>query len=334
MPSNKGFAQRIEIIDECLRNKYRKWTLQDLIDAVNERLIERYGKSAGKRTIQDDIKYLKEEKDAPIEKKREGSTTYFRYSDSNYSIKNLAIKDEEVNFLNDAIGILRQVNDFKILQDVDEIVNKLQNTVNTNIEGGPAIIQFEKHTTVKGTEYIDDVFSAIKGKAVLRIDYQPFSATEPKQYVFHPYLLKEYRNRWFLIGRKGDSNNVTIFALDRIKAIRNSNVQYIPNNLFDPETYFNNLIGVTVPEGETIQPIDIKVAAKQAPYVLTKPIHHTQKVIKDYVNGDVLIRLWVINNYELRSVLLGFGCDVEVIKPEALRETMKGIFQSGADCYK
>lgn len=334
MPDNKNFAYRIEIIDECLRNRLRKWTLQDLINAVNEKLEERYGKSASKRTVQDDIKYMKEEKGAPVEKSKEGAVTFFCYSDPNYSIKNLPIKEEEVNYLTDAISILRQVNDFKILDDVEEIVNKLQNTVSSNIEGSPAIIQFEKHTTALGTEYIDDIFSAIKEKTTLRVDYQPFKSKEPEQVIIHPYLLKEYRNRWFLIGRKGDAEVISNFALDRIKRVRNSNVIYIPNTLFDPDTYFKYLIGVTVPDGATIEEIDIKVAARQAPYVLTKPIHHTQHLVKEYESGDILIRLWLIANYELRSVLLSFGCDVEVLKPLTLRESIREVFQRALNNYE
>ncbi|MBK7288781.1 MAG: hypothetical protein IPI78_00180 [Chitinophagaceae bacterium] len=77
MPKNKDFALRIEIIDECLRNQYRKWTLQKLIDAINDKLKDRYGKSIGKRTIQDDIKYLKFDKMAPIEKRKEGQNIFF-----------------------------------------------------------------------------------------------------------------------------------------------------------------------------------------------------------------------------------------------------------------
>lgn len=334
MPKNKDFALRIEIIDECLRNRYRKWTLQDLIDTVNVKLTERYGKTAGKRTIQDDLKHMKEEKQAPIEKKKNGTTTYFYYSDTNYSIKNLPIKEEEIGFLNDAINILRQVNDFKVIHEVDEIVNKLQNTVNTNIEGSPSIIQFEKHTIAKGTEYIDDIFSAIKEKATLRVTYQPFNADQPKQYVFYPYLLKEYRNRWFVIGRKDNAESITNFALDRIKSIKNSDAYYISNDLFNPETYFNNLIGVSIPEGEKIQPVEIKIAAKQVSYIRTKPIHHTQEIIKEYKNGCITIRLWLICNYELQSVLLGFGSDIEVIKPGSLRKSVMEIIQQASKNYK
>ncbi|WP_121352034.1 helix-turn-helix transcriptional regulator [Flavisolibacter nicotianae] len=334
MPDNKNFAARIEIIDECLRNHYRRWTLQNLIDAVNEKLNERFGISAGKRTIQDDLKYLKEQKVAPIEKRKEGPTTYFYYSDSSYSIKNLPIGSEEISLLNDAIHILKQVNDFKVLEDVNGIIHKLQNTVNTNVPGGPAIIQFEKHTVAFGTEHIDDLFSAIKEKTVLRITYQSFKATEPTEGLFHPYLLREYRNRWFLIGSHDGSEKVTNLALDRIKAIKPSLHPFVANPFFDPETYFNNLVGVSLPEGEPVQAVEIKIAPSQAPYIRTKPIHHTQEILKVYANGALLIRLQLVVNYELRSVLLGYGCDVEVLKPIALRNSMKEIFETAASCYR
>jgi predicted DNA-binding transcriptional regulator YafY len=334
MPQNKDFALRTEIIDECFRNRQRKWTLETLVEAVNSKLKERYGKTASKRTIQNDIKYLIEEKDAPIKKDKAGAITYFFYAEANFSIKNLPVQEEEISLLKDAINILSQVNEFQILREVEDVIRKLQNTANEDIARSPAIIQFEKHTISIGTDYISDIFTAIKSKVSLRISYQSFKATEPELCVFHPYLLKEYRNRWFLIGRKEDATFITNFALDRIKSIKNSAAEYIDNNLFDTDLHFNNLIGVTIPEKSVVEPIDIKVSANQAPYIKTKPIHYTQEIIKEYKNGDIAIRLWLINNYELRSVLLSYGQDVEVIKPNTLRVAMKNIFEMGNEKYK
>lgn len=333
MPENKDFSYRLEILDECLRNKLRLWSLQDLIDKVSERLQDRYGKTASRRTIQDDLRYLVEEKQAPIAKKKAGKATYFSYSDINYSIKNLPIKDEEVTYLRDAINMLRQVNDFKIIQDVEDIVNKLQNTVNTNVAGGPSIIQFEKNTAALGIEFIDDIFTAIKEKVALRIAYQPFKANAPEDFLFCPYLLKEYRNRWFAIGRKAEGTFLTILALDRIKGIKTSSQEYICNDFFNPETYFNHLIGVTIPAGEEPQLIEVKVKANQVPYILTKPIHYSQEIAKKYKNGDVIIRLYLINNYELRSILLGYGADMIVIQPLSLKEMIKQTLEKGVKNY-
>jgi predicted DNA-binding transcriptional regulator YafY len=333
MPKNKDFSYRIEILDECLRSKYRNWSLQNLVAKVNERLQELYGHAASKRTIQDDLRHMKEEKQAPIEKNKIGSATYFFYSDANYSIKNLPIKDEEITYLRDAINMLRQVNDFKIIQDVEDIVNKLQNTVNTNMAGGPSIIQFEKNTAALGIEYVDDIFTAIKEKIVLRIRYQSFKANNPEEHLFCAYLLKEYRNRWFVIGRKENTTSLTILALDRIKGIKTSAQEYICNDFFNSDTYFNHLIGVTIPAGEEPQSIEIKVKANQVPYILTKPIHHSQEIAKRYKNGDVIIRLYLINNYEFRSVLLGYGADMIIIKPLILKEMIKNTFERAVQNY-
>lgn len=333
MPQNKDFALRIDIIDECLCNRYKKWVLQDLIDAVNEKLKERYGKKASKRTIQDDLKYLKEVKGAPIEKIKDGFKTYFLYGETDFSIKKLPVKHEDVQLLNDAIFVLRQVTDIKVFQEVDEVLNKLQNTVKATIENAPSIIQMEKHTIAAGTGYIESLFTAIKEKLPLRISYKSFKADKEEQYLFHPYLLKEYRNRWFVVGRKDNAQLITNLALDRIKGIKNSNEPFIENNLFNPDDFFNDLIGVSLPHGELAQPIELKVTSNQAPYIKTKPIHHTQEIIKEYKNGDILIRLWLIINYEFRAVLLSYGSDIEVMKPLSLREDLKKIFQNAVLKY-
>jgi predicted DNA-binding transcriptional regulator YafY len=334
MPKNKDFALRIELIDECLRNNLQRWTLEKLVAEINHKLKERYNKTAGKHTIQNDIKYLIEEKNAPIAKKREGNVIYFYNLDKNFSIKNLPIQEEEVILLNDAINILSQVSEFQIVDDVKEIILKLQNTVSSENVKNPAIIQFEKQDISVGVEYIDDIFTAIKEKITLRISYQSFKAENAEECTFYPYLLKEYRNRWFVIGRKEHLDKPTNLALDRIKKIKSSTGAYVENDLFNPEVYFNNLIGVTFPEGAKIETIELKIAAGQVPYIKTKPIHHTQTVIKEYKNGNIVIELHLIINYEFRSVLLSYGCDITVIKPLELREQVKDIFAKGSDCYK
>jgi predicted DNA-binding transcriptional regulator YafY len=333
MPQNKDFSLRTEIIDECLRNRFRKWTLEKLVEEVNNKLTERYNKTATKRTIQSDIKFLIEEKNAPIAKKKDGNLTYFSYMDNNFSIKNLPINEEDVNLLRDAIKILSQVNEFQILRDVEDVINKLQNTISTNGEANPTFIQFERHTISVGTHFIDNIMSAIKGKTALKISYQSFKANAAKDFIFHTYLLKEYRNRWFAIGREDNTSKITILALDRIKALKPSQQEYIANDLFNPDTYYNNLIGITFPDSEGIQEIKIKVCSSQAPYILTKPIHHTQEIIKKHMSGDLKIKLQVIDNYELRSVLLSYGADIEVLEPESLRVGIKEIFSTGVKLY-
>ena len=94
------------------------------------------------------------------------------------------------------------------------------------------------------------------------------------------------------------------------------------------------MIGVTFPKNAVIENIEIKVAAKQVPYITTKPIHNTQKIFKHYKNNSILIQLQLICNYELKSTLLGYGCDIEITKPITLRDSLKDEFQSIISNYE
>lgn len=333
MPKNKDFFHRITIIDGCLRRRDKKWYVEELLDCVNERLTKDYGKSISSRTLYGDLKYLQEEKDAPIEKIRDGNKVQIRYGDKNFSIRNIPLQDEELVKLKDALRILRQVSGLPLVDELDGIVTKLENTMANSLNQEHAIIQFEKHTMAPGSAYMDDLFTAIKEGIALEMGYQPFGK-KTVQWIIHPYLLKEYRNRWFLIGRLGGETKMVTLALDRIKKIKPAKEAFISNDLLDLEQVYDNVIGVTLPEDETVTDILINVKPAQVPYVLTKPIHFSQEVMQEREDGSVQIKLRLINNYELRSVLLGYGASLEVLEPNKLREQIRAVFQQGSELYQ
>jgi predicted DNA-binding transcriptional regulator YafY len=334
MSKNKDFFNRISIIDECLRRRGKKWYVEELLNCVNDRLLKDYGKSVSSRTLYDDLKYLQNEKDAPIEKLRDGNRVQIRYADVNFSIKNIPLYDEDLVKLRDALTILRQVAAASLVDEVENIVARLENTFSSGLLPQKTIVQFEQHTASSGAEYFDDLFTAIKEKLPLEIKYQPFGRAEPYFWIIHPYLLKEYRNRWFLLARLHEESRIVTIALDRIQGkVKASKVFYIQNDLFDAESFFKNVIGVTLPEGETISEIYIKVKPNQAPYIKTKPIHFNQEVVQRDEDGSIRIKLKLVNNYELRSVLLSYGADIEVLEPVNLREQVKSVFRLGYELY-
>lgn len=323
MPKNKDFQRRIELIDECLRRKQKKWSVQTLLDTINDKLIAEYGKEVSKRTLQNDLNYIQHDLNAPISIVKEAQVFYYSYLDPNYSIKNIPVTEEEITYLKDALEMLKHVQGLSIVSDVETIITKLENTIDSTVPDSRSYIQFEQNRTL-GNEYIDPVFNAIKGKSALRITYQPFGK-DSQEWLIHPYLLKEYRNRWFLIGRKDAQEYIVNIALDRIKKIKNAKEQYLENDLFNPQLYFNNMVGVTMPLGSTVEKIDIRVNKQQLPYILTKPIHSSQSIVKQYKNGEAILSLEVIINYELTALLLSYGSSLEVLKPESLRKELAVI---------
>ena len=80
--------------------------------------------------------------------------------------------------------------------------------------------------------------------------------------------------------------------------------------------------------------LELWIDATNAPYVLTKPLHNSQRLIKQNEDGSVIIHLFVIPNYELERVLLGFGYGLEVLRPETFRERMKKNIQKAFARYE
>ena len=128
--------------------------------------------------------------------------------------------------------------------------------------------------------------------------------------------LKQYNNRWFLFGRVDGRDDITNLALDRIVSMTvASDVPFIPNDSTDFEHFFDDVVGVTVPHIEPMT-IELQLSEKRFMYVVSKPLHHTQKTIDE---NNHIISIRVIPNRELDQQILSYGADMEVLAPDAYR---------------
>jgi predicted DNA-binding transcriptional regulator YafY len=328
MAATKNQFKRLEILDELFGRK--KCTQEELLSYINDKLSDD-GKAIDKRTLFRDIKYLIEEKGAPVHRPEKGDEFY--YYTAKFSIRNVPLDEDDVAILKKAISVLKQVENFQMMEEVEEVIRKLENRVHTRAADQTTILQFEKHTTSSGQEYFDNLLDAIEAKVPIKIFYQPYIYTEPLEKNIHPYLLKEFRNRWFLIGREANTNYVNNYALDRIKKIKNSDSVFVENDLFDPDHYFDSLIGVSVPRGAQPETIQIKVYKKSVPYIISKPIHHNQQVLKENKDGSMVVELNLIINFEFKSILLSYGAGVEIKKPLSLRKEMSALVKEMQALY-
>lgn len=331
MSSNKNALIRYKTLDKCLKNKYRKYTLEDLIDECSEALFEFEGKESyvSKRTIQLDLQNMRSEKfgyEAPIEVYER---KYYRYSDPDYSIHNISVNESDLKAMNNAVQILKQFKDFSMFKEMNGVIQKLEDSIHSSNQ--KSIIHLDKNEQLKGLEHIDILYEGILNKKVLKILYKSFTAKESSVYTVHPQLLKEYNNRWFLIClHKQAMYNL---ALDRMESIETDEViPYVDKDL-DGDEYFKNIVGVTVSESLAPKNVVFFVDAANAPYIKTKPLHKSQEII-DEVEGGTLFKICVQINFELERLLLGFGDSLIVHRPKKLRLRMEDKFRAGSKNYQ
>lgn len=334
MPANKNALIRYKTIDNCLRNTYKRWTLNDLVDACSDALYDCEGISKGVsvRTVQMDLQTMRSDKlgyNAPIEVYDQ---KYYRYSDPDFSIMNMPMSENDYQVLHEAVDMLRQLDNFEQFAEMSDVVSRLQDKLAISKHNRKPIVHFDNVPNLKGLKLLNPLYNYIAQRQSLRIMYQPFSARKPQQYVVFPYLLKEFRNRWFLFCSRATDLLMFNLALDRIVSVEPIDVPYRDNPQFDSEHFFDNVIGVTKNIGNKPQHITFRATREQSHYIATKPVHPSQKLVSCNPNdGSYIFSIDVVINIEMYSIMMSFGPGVKLLSPrQAVTFMAKKLRQAAA----
>lgn len=321
MAVNKNALIRYQVLDKCFRNPGRMYFLEDLLDECNQALAKLDPGNTGiqRRQLFDDIRFMMSEQGwaVPLEKYRVGRKVYYRYSDLKFSINNQPLNESEIAQIRSAVQVISRFSGTPEFEWVNEMIPLLESKFGL-IQKNAQVISFQSNIDLIGLEFITPLFNAIVNERALLINYQDFRSNEPYDIHFHPYHLKQYNSRWFAFGLNMDKKIPTWnLALDRIISIKETNEEYQLTEI-DWEDYFFDIIGVTRPIGEDPIEVELEFVPEIASYIITKPLHPTQKH-KNTPTG-LEVRIQVIPNYELESLILSFGDSVEIISPISLRD--------------
>ena len=304
MATNKHATIRYQVLEKCFRNPGRRYYIDDLINACNEAIYEYSGIEEGvkRRQILDDIRFMESEQgwNIPLEHIRDSHKVFYRYEDMSYSINSQPLNENEENQLREALLTLSRFKGMPQFEWMDEITARLDSALGLS-KSNEKIIEFEQNDYLQGLEYITVLYNAILYKKVLKVTYRSFRRTVDQDIPFHPYYLKQFKNRWFVFGLNGNISRITNLALDRIQSITETTIDYIPNEQIDFSDYFEDIIGVTVLDGRKPEKISLKITNTLYPYIKSKPLHGSQKE-KGKDENHTYIELELIPNNELETV--------------------------------
>ena len=301
------------------------------MEACSEALYEMEGirKGVSVRTVQGDIQMMRSDKlgyNAPIEVYEH---KYYRYAEADYSITNMPMSQNDYEVMAEAVNLLRQLEDFDHFAEMSDVVGRLQDKLAISSKDRKPIIHFDSAPLLKGLRLLNPLYNYIAHKQTVKIVYHPFSSRQPKEFVLCPYLLKEFRNRWFVFGSRASDLVLYNLPLDRIVSIEPSDVPFRENPDFDPEHFFDDVIGVSKNIHNTPRQVTFWANREQSLYIKTKPVHNSQVVIEQHKDGSCVFAIEVVINFEMYSVFMSYGPGIKLLSPpsvvnhmrEKLRET-------------
>ena len=187
-------------------------------------------------------------------------------------------------------------------------------------------------------KWLSFIVDAIAGKRCFRMTYQSFWMEEPSTFDVHPYCLKLFKQRWYLLARSEKFERPRVYSLDRIQEIVALKKKLrIPAN-FDAHKYFSNFFGVIVGDTQKLEVIKIKVDADQVKYFESLPLHPTQtideKETKKCKDGSKIFAYNLVPTFDFEQELLRHGSSIEVLAPASLRKSIKNEVTATLKRYK
>ena len=332
MANTKDYAFREMIYDQCFSTG-KEYTCKQLMDIVNKRLEERGMKLIQSRTtfMQDMMEMNGKfnnlwQKDGIVYEDR-NKKRYYRYRYGIDSIYNHELTQEEVEKLQEVKSLLHGFKGMPKFDWIDQMLTRLD----CNITARNEIASFEGGTK-RDAVLLMPLFDAITKRQVLDVEYRK-DYRDSESIILHPYYLKQYWRRWYLMAMKEGGKDIEAFSLDRMDSVMvNKEVKYKATKT-SFKKYFEHMVGVTVPKEQKVEHIELWADSTLFPYLISSPIHKSQKIVVNE-EGNYSLTLDVMINYELIQELMFYGDRLVVTSPAFLRDHMIERLEWCKESYK
>jgi predicted DNA-binding transcriptional regulator YafY len=317
---SKSAMRRYKVIDSLLRNTMRKYpTMEEIIEACFEKLD--YYPSV--ETIQKDIRNMKMDTPmgfgAPIRFSR--LHMGYEYTDPNYTLTAISLQESEIETIQKAIELIKAIGGSRIGDKFNHAIQKvISATLENNEELNKLPVLQTMHLPVsKGFEHFDLFYKACNEKIPVSIIHFSYTKRIFKHIKLHPFLIKEFDNRWYLIGYSEHHNEVRTFGMDRISMPVLLKKEFIPSNYRTVYEFLNDMYGVFPIANMEKTEIKLHVRKMLTHYLHAYPIHPSQKIEKQD-DGDSIIKFDLIPTVELARYVLSNGQSINIISPIWFRE--------------
>ena len=338
MPTNKNALVRYRHLDRLLSDHHHYYDIHDLTEKVNDMLEFDGFSSVTQRCIEKDLIDMQGLFSAPIEHEKKNSKNCIFYWNRSFTIFSQEMSREERNLLREVLSTIGQFNgldNFKWLDDFK---------IGLGLEERRQIISFSNNPFLQNSNLLGTLFDQISNEVVIKLSYHTFTDPTIRSIVFHPYLLKQYNDRWFLLGAADSDHKILTFALDRIDEVEPLPEKKYAECPVELQERFENIVGVTLYEERKCEHILCWVNDSSKGYVDTKPMHESYTPYKGekeielhnqypQLEGGLFFSIDCIPNFELIRELCSFGSNLVVLTPDTIRSEIRNRLQEHLEQY-
>lgn len=332
MPAHKSKNFRFRIIDNCLNDTSRTWTLNDLINEVSQKLTNEFNvEKVSKRSIQYDIALMREKPPVGYSAPIVCVDGNYTYSDNNFSLQNCQLSKPDIDNLTEVVSTLKQFKNYAHLGDILKIIEKIEAIIALNPLPDSPFVAFENSDKLlKGIGWLKQIFDATVQQRVIELTIKEFDDSI-RQQVVHPYYLKEFHNEWYLYGLSEQNHTLVVVPVQKIVALSPQIITFIENTTYTP-AYFKSLFGIQPSESTKAVEVSLKIDAQLVDTFTTSPVHDTQTMTNRDENG-ALLQVKIIPNSDFTQFVLKYGSRIKVEAPEKLRKTIIQELKTTHEAY-
>ncbi|MEA3447890.1 MAG: WYL domain-containing transcriptional regulator [Bacteroidota bacterium] len=335
MPKNKQALLRYQIIDACLSNRYHVSNAGNIAGywpciSLAERISEELGMPVAARTIRKDISDLKNGVlgiPVPIANKRGMG---YHYTEKGFHLFNMRLNQHEAFHLSEAVHHIDHLMTHQYFRQLSGCLKKLNYTT---IAEEDMVLSLQPYNNPPAYTWLKKVVEAIESRQVMLMEYQPYSPPAQLKIEVHPYLIKEFNQRLYMLGWDNTRQEYFVFGLDRIKALKIIDKPWhsAPDGI--KKSYFKDIVGVSLPRHFKVEKVKIEMHKNRLLYVLSKPLHQSQRFVSK--NGEWgLLEFDLVVNRDLKQWILEKGKDARVIAPEHLKHEIITEIMTAQKHYK
>lgn len=336
MPVSKNALLRYKILDDLLKNKDR-YTIKQLTERVNSEMeileTDKRSYTVTERMIRMDLENMMKVYSVAIVK---NGPKYY-YESKEESIDSINLREEDKTAINLALGVFSRFKNTPLYDKFSDVVTRVIASSlirKVNHADTQHYIQLAEMSEHSGIEWIERIYQAMVEKKALVLHYRNFG-DKTSQKVVSPYLLKEYRNKWYMIAylHRDQTDNILIYKLSRIVDIQDTDEHYVEDKYFNGKKFFKYALGVF--HRHASEPIDVKLKLRGDSIIKLfseDKIHPTQEIIP-ISEKEAIMNLIVFDSPELHTLILSYSNSIEVLEPECLRKLIIDKIQMSLNQY-